>query len=145
MDNYPHMHKIPKNAAEWIDVLINLARYLRSPDGCPWDREQTSLSFAKFHEEESRELVQAFDGSDNDHIAEEMGDCLFTLLAAAVCAEEEGRFTLLTALERTHEKMIRRHGHVFGADKAQSPEAAMEAWQKVKKAEKQKPAKRKRR
>lgn len=133
---YPHLQKQPEGESEWFDALIALARYLRSPEGCPWDRDHTAVDFARDTGEEAAELVEAFAGDNNDHIAEEWGDTLFTLIAAAAAAETEGRFTLRHALERTHEKMIRRHGHIFGDHTAETPEEVAEIWEKIKAEEK---------
>ena len=116
---------------------MNLARYLRTPDGCPWDREQSSGDFAGYAHGEVEELIEAIESNDNDHIAEEFGDAFFTLLATAAAAEEEGRFRLTDALQSAHEKMIRRHDHVFGDTKAQSPEEAEVAWEKAKQLERE--------
>jgi uncharacterized protein YabN with tetrapyrrole methylase and pyrophosphatase domain len=133
---YPHWKKNPESEVEWFEGLTALARYLRLPEGCPWDREQGSKEFAHFAREECDELIEAFASDDNSHIEEEFGDALFCLLATAAAAEEEGRFTLESALIRIHDKMIRRHDHVFGDDKAVSPEEAIERWNQVKQAEK---------
>ena len=115
--------------------LLTIMNELR--EGCPWDREQGAKEFAHFAREECQELLDAFASEDNNHIEEEFGDVLFCLLATAAAAEEEGRFTLENALTRIHEKMIRRHDHVFGDDKAASPEEAIERWNQVKQAEKE--------
>jgi tetrapyrrole methylase family protein/MazG family protein len=133
---HPHWKRTPDSEPDWFEALANLARYLRSPEGCPWDREQSAEDFARFVAEEAGELVEAFEQSDDSHIAEEFGDTLFVLLAAAAAAEEEGRFLLREALERAHEKMIRRHDHVFGDRKVSSPEEALAAWEEVKTKEK---------
>ena len=137
MTQYPHIDKTPETDVDWFAVLWHLARYLRSPEGCPWDQGKTGQDFAGFVVEEAEELVQAYAEDDNRHIEEEFGDTLFTLLASAAAAEEEGRFSLHDALRRAHAKMIRRHGHVFGEEKADTPEEAMEAWQRVKAEEQQ--------
>jgi len=134
---YPHCEIEPKNEAECFSAVLNLARYLRSPEGCPWDRKQTSQSFAAFIAEEAGELMEAFAKGDNAHIEEEMGDTLFCILASVAAAEEEGRFDMEGALRRIHEKMIRRHEHVFGENKATTPEEAIESWQRIKEKEKQ--------
>lgn len=133
---YPHWKKPPHNELEWFEALINLARYLRGPDGCPWDREQTALSFAQYAVKEGEELVEAFGRGDDTHSEEELGDTLFVLLAAVAAAESEGRFTLESVLRRVHEKMIRRHDHVFGENKAKTPEDAIAAWDRIKRQEK---------
>jgi uncharacterized protein YabN with tetrapyrrole methylase and pyrophosphatase domain len=133
---YPHAPRTPESEAEWFQALIDLARYLRSPEGCPWDREQTARTFAHFSKEEAAELDQAFESGDKAEIEEEFGDTLFTLLASAAAAEEEGLFTLQAALEKAHEKMIRRHDHVFGHTKAATPQDAIDAWNRIKAKEK---------
>ncbi len=143
MKPYPHIKEIPQTEPQWFDALVRLARYLRSPEGCPWDRKQTARSFAEYAREEAGEYIEAFDG-DNAHIEEEWGDTLFTLLASAAAAESEGRFSIGQALERAHAKMIRRHGHIFGEFTAETPEDASEVWNQIKaqeKAEKERQAK----
>ncbi len=136
MDTFPHIKKTPNNEDEWFAAVAALARYLRGPQGCPWDRKQSSQSFAAFVKEEIEELMEAFESGDKAHVEEEFGDTLFCLIASAVCAEEEGLFTLEGALQRIHEKMIRRHDHVFGATKADTAEAAVDSWNRVKAEEK---------
>jgi len=133
---FPHWKKAPENEQEWFQVLLDLARYLRSPEGCPWDREQTSCDFAKFACEEGRELLEAFETSDNAHIEEEFGDTLFCMLGVAAAAEAEGRFNVAEAFQRAHEKMIRRHDHVFGETRAATPEDAIAMWNQIKAREK---------
>ena len=134
--DYPHWKRLPQNELEWFEASINLARYLRGPDGCPWDREQTALTFAQYAVKEGDELVEALERQDNRHSEEEMGDTFFVLLASIAAAESEGRFTLASVLERVHEKMIRRHDHVFGETKAQTAEDAIAAWNRIKEEEK---------
>lgn len=129
---YPHLKAAPQSEAEWFQALTELARYLRSPKGCPWDREQQAQNFARYALEECQELVEGFEQGVNDKIAEEWGDVFFVLLATAVAAEQEGRFTVREALEAAHAKMIRRHEHVFGDQKAATPEEAIARWNTVK-------------
>lgn len=132
---YPHWKKTPETEQDWFQALADLARYLRSPEGCPWDRQQTARSFADFAREEADEWKEAFDKNDNAEIEEEFGDTLFCMLASAAAAEAEGRFDLRHALERAHEKMIRRHDHVFGDSKAGTAEDAIESWNRIKEQE----------
>jgi tetrapyrrole methylase family protein / MazG family protein len=132
----PHLKRTPRTEAEWFNALVNLARYLRSPEGCPWDRKQTVLSFSTYAGEEAAELVDACKKGEPEDIEEEWGDTLFTLIAAAAAAENEKTFNVLDALRKAHEKMIRRHGHIFGDHVAETPEDAMEVWQKIKAGEK---------
>ncbi|MCH8205369.1 MAG: hypothetical protein IID09_09400 [Candidatus Hydrogenedentes bacterium] len=133
---YPHLEKQPETESEWFEALIALARYLRTPEGCPWDREQGAADFARFLADEVREQVEALDSGDNRHAREEFGDVFFTLLATAAAAEEEGRFRLGDALEEIHEKMIRRHEHVFGDATAETAEDAVRVWEEAKRKEK---------
>lgn len=132
MEQYPHIMKIPVSEADWFEALAQLARYLRSPEGCPWDRKQNAISFSKFIHEEAEEFQEALHESESDHIEEEFGDTLFCLLATAAAAEEEGRFSMMDALKSAHEKMIRRHEHVFGDVKAEDPQAAIDSWNRIK-------------
>jgi len=133
----PHLHAEPNTETEWLESLIGLARYLRTPDGCPWDREQSTADFAKFAVEESAEFREACGGSDANEMREEFGDAFFVFLAAAAAAEEEGLFTLKDALAQAHEKMVRRHDHVFGDVKAATAEEATAAWNRIKAQEKE--------
>ena len=133
---YPHLEKQPETESEWFEALIALARYLRTPEGCPWDREQGAADFARFLADEVREQVEALDSGDNRHAREEFGDVFFTLLATAAAAEEEGRFRVGDALERIHEKMIRRHEHVFGDATAETAEDVVRVWEEAKRKEK---------
>lgn len=126
------MQKIPENEKDWFEALANLARYLRGPDGCPWDRQHTAAEFAADAAEEAAELIEAFEGGNNADIEEEWGDVFFVLLAAAAAAEAEGRFTLRGAIAKAHDKMIRRHEHVFGDTKASSPDDAVNRWNQIK-------------
>ena len=136
MKPYPHIQRNPRNELEWFEALINLARYLRSPQGCPWDRKQTARDFAAFVTEEAAELNDAFQEDSDEAIEEEWGDTLFTLLATAAAAETENRFTLDHALQRIHEKMIRRHAHIFGEHCADTPEDVANLWKAIKAQEK---------
>jgi len=134
---YPHWKKRPEAEPDWFEALAELARYLRSPDGCPWDRVQTSRQFAEYAREELGELLESLDSGDNKHAEEEFGDVFFVLLSSAAAAEAEGRFCLKDALIRIHEKMVRRHDHVFGDSKAETPEDAIRIWNEMKAKEKQ--------
>jgi len=131
----PHIEKQPQSELEWFGALVSLTRYLRGPEGCPWDRKQTARSFARFVREEAEELLEAFE-QDNESVAEEWGDTFFTLLATAAAAEEQGIFTISNALDRVHEKMVGRHGHIFGDRTAETPEDVVNLWHEAKAREK---------
>ncbi len=128
----PHLSRQPESERDWFEALIRLARYLRTPEGCPWDRNQSARDFARYLHEESAELQEAFAVADPASIEEEFGDAFFNMMATAAAAEEQGLFRLENALKRIHEKMIRRHAHVFGPEKASTPEEAVQMWNKVK-------------
>ncbi|NLN94283.1 MAG: nucleotide pyrophosphohydrolase [Candidatus Hydrogenedens sp.] len=130
------LDKEPATTGEWFEALITLIRFLRSPEGCPWDREQTALDYARFCVEEGEELQEALLSGDNEHGAEECGDCMFTFLACAVASEEEGRFSIQEALKGVCAKMVRRHAHVFGKERATTSEEVLVSWQKIKEQEK---------
>ncbi len=119
-----------------FELLINLARYLRGPEGCPWDKKQTSLDFAKYAKGECEEFIEALEKGTIEDINEEFGDTFFILIASAVAGEAEGKLNLLEALLSAHRKMIRRHEHVFGDKKATTEEEAWNSWHKIKEAEK---------
>lgn len=139
MAHYPHLTFEPHNERDWFAALAALARYLRTPDGCPWDRDQSAPDFARHLQGEVEELREALNGADARAVEEEFGDTLFTLLATAAAAEEAGDFNLERALQAIHDKMIRRHGHVFGDEKAETPEDAIRVWNKAKEAERKQP------
>lgn len=134
---YPHWTREPASEPDWFEALLNLARFLRGPEGCPWDRVQSSADFARYMLGEAEELVAAMQKGDAAHAQEEFGDTLFTLLAVAAAAESEGRMNVLAALRGAHEKMIRRHEHVFGDEKAETPEDAVRIWEAVKRRERE--------
>ena len=127
MENYP-----PE-----AESLMRVLRRLRAPDGCPWDRKQTRSSLTRHLESECGELIDAIDRNDPPHICEELGDVLMNLLFQAVIAEENGEFTLEDVWREIIEKMIRRHAHVFGSEKAENAEDVVKLWEKIKASEKQ--------
>ena len=136
MELLPHLHKQPHSEPDWFEALASLARYLRTPSGCPWDREQNAIRFAQYAVDEAKELVEALESGDNAEAEEEFGDTLFVLLATVAAAEEEGRFNLMSAMRVAHAKMIRRHGHVFGEEKTQDLDEIVAQWDRVKAEEK---------
>ena len=136
-ETYPHLEKPPGSESEWFEALIALARYLRTPEGCPWDREQGAADFGRYLAGEVDELLEALKSGDDAHAREEFGDVFFSLLATAAAAEEEGRFRLGDALEEIHGKMIRRHEHVFGDATAETAEDAIRVWEDVKRRERE--------
>ena len=117
------------------DLLAVMAR-LRSPTGCPWDREQDHLSL-RFHAvEEVYELMDAIEAGDDHEMAEELGDLLLQVVFHCQLAGERGAFDFEEVSRRIVEKLIRRHPHVFGDSKAKTVDAVWAQWEQIKKAEK---------
>lgn len=118
-----------------------IIKKLRAEDGCPWDREQTHGSLKAPCIEEAAEVVCGINilekTGDPDNLKEELGDLLMQVVMHAEIAEEEGLFNMDDVLRGISEKMIRRHPHVFGRAKADSPEEVLQNWEEIKKKEKE--------
>ncbi len=119
-----------------LDDLKEIIVRLRRPDGCPWDRVQTNESIKMSAVEEAYELVDAVDADDDEKIVEEAGDIMMQSVFHAVLKEETGAFTLGDVLTGVCRKLITRHTHVFGNDKAQDDEGALNVWERNKMTEK---------
>jgi len=117
--------------------LVDTVNILRSPKGCPWDREQTHRSIRKNLIEETYELLDAIDAMDIDNMIEELGDVFLQVLFHSRIAEEEGYFNIYDVIEQLNLKLVRRHPHVFGDDAAQGAEEALDFWNKMKSKEKE--------
>ncbi|HIE33101.1 MAG TPA: nucleoside triphosphate pyrophosphohydrolase [Thermodesulfobacteriaceae bacterium] len=120
---------------EAFQKLIEIVARLRGPEGCPWDRKQTPQSLKKYLVEEAYEAYEAINSGDHREVREELGDLLFLILMVAYIYQETGLFTLKEMLTLCAEKMIRRHPHVFGEERAQSAEEVLSRWQSIKEAE----------
>src|SRR3954447_1088789 len=96
--------------------LVQVMRTLRSPEGCPWDREQTLASLTHYVLEEAHEVVDAIERGDSAALQEEIGDHIFEGVFLAQVAAEEGKFTVADSLRTVSEKLVRRHPHVFQED-----------------------------
>lgn len=116
--------------------LCEVVARLRSPDGCPWDREQTLETIKPFTLEETYELLEAIDSGDDAAIAEELGDLLLQVVLDAQIATDEQRFTLAEVVEGITAKLIRRHPHVFGDEQARSAADVTRHWDRIKREEK---------
>ena len=119
-----------------MDDLKEIVVRLRAPDGCPWDKVQTPQTIKMNVIEEAYELVDAVDSGDDDKVLEETGDILLQAVFYAVMKEEVGSFTLTDAISGICEKLISRHTHIFGEDKADGAESALSVWEKNKMKEK---------
>ena len=119
-----------------FDKLVKIMARLRAPDGCPWDREQTHKSLKPYLIEEAYETMEAMDSGDDAEFQAELGDLLLQIVFHAQLAAEEGRFTMDAVADGICEKLIRRHPHVFGEEKAETAEKVLHNWEKIKKEEK---------
>ena len=117
-----------------------LARTLR--EQCPWDQEQTHRSLVRYLIEETYEVVDALqaldpdDPSTDDALVEELGDLLYQIEFHATIAEQEGRFTMADVVQGVHDKLVRRHPHVFGDVVANDTDTVLTNWDAIKRAEK---------
>ncbi|NLF05176.1 MAG: MazG family protein [Actinomycetales bacterium] len=111
---------------------------LRSPGGCPWDREQTHASLLPYVVEEAHELVEAVETGTREDLLEELGDVLLQVVFHARVAQEDAQapFDLDDVARRTAAKLVSRHPHVFGDVHAPDAEAVKARWDQLKKAEK---------
>ena len=119
--------------AEMMDIIIKL----RGPKGCLWDRKQTLESLVPNILEEAEEVSQAVSSKSKDNLCEELGDLLMVILMQIEIAREEGLFTYSDVLSGAIEKFVRRHPHVFGDVKVNTPEEALAVWKKMKREEKE--------
>ena len=116
--------------------LLAILRRLRAPDGCPWDRVQTHESIRINLIEEAYELVDAIDRKDPERMREEAGDVLMQAVFHTLMEEEAGNFNMTDVISEVTEKLITRHTHVFGQDKASGADGALSVWEKNKMTEK---------
>ena len=120
-----------------FDRLVRTIWRLRQPDGCPWDKAQTHRSITKNMVEEAYEAVDAILCDDVPHMREELGDVLEQVLLHAQIASDEGEFTLDDVCRELNEKLVRRHPHVFGDEVATTADGALDAWDEVKRQERE--------
>ena len=125
---------MPKTPA--INDLLKVMARLRSPKGCPWDREQDHRSLRWHAVEEVYELMDAIEAGDDHEMAEELGDLLLQVVFHCQMAKERGVFDFDTVARHIVDKLVRRHPHVFGAAQARTVEAVWAQWEQIKKAEK---------
>jgi len=123
-----------KNSA--INDLLKVMARLRSPTGCPWDREQDHMTL-RFHAvEEVYELMDAIEAGDDQEMAEELGDLLLQVVFHCQLAKERGAFDFDRVARHITDKLIRRHPHVFGDAKVKSVDQVWANWEKIKQVEK---------
>src|SRR5215467_12628355 len=119
-----------------IDELLKVMAKLRSPKGCPWDREQDHMSLRWHAVEEVYELMDAIEARDDHELEEELGDLLLQVVFHCQLAKERGAFDFNKVAQHITDKLIRRHPHVFGSIKVKSVDQVWANWEKIKRAEK---------
>ena len=127
----------PQNPGPAFAKLAAVMARLRAPGGCPWDREQTHSTLRTYLIEEAYEVLDALDSRDDSKFAEELGDLLLQVLFHAQIAAETRRFSINDVIREIHDKMIRRHPHVFGNVKAKTSAQVLRNWELLKKQERQ--------
>jgi MazG family protein len=115
-----------------FDELVNLMTRLRGPDGCPWDRKQSLPDLKPFVIEEAYEVVDAIDREDRRALMEEIGDLLLESVFIAEITREEGSFDVYDSITAIHDKLVRRHPHVFADVEADDAEQVLVNWEKLK-------------
>src|SRR5262245_31222765 len=134
----PESTETPARTAEppyppGVGAIFEIARRLRAPDGCPWDREQTHESLRPYLLEEAYELLEVIDrGLDDGKFVEELGDVLFQVAMHAAIAEEQGRFDAARVSEAAAAKMVARHPHVYGGEQVAGAAEVLQRWEQRK-------------
>jgi tetrapyrrole methylase family protein/MazG family protein len=119
-----------------LEDLKDIMAFLRSPEGCAWDRDQSHMSLRRHVVEEAYEVVDAVESGRPERLRDELGDLLMQVVFHAQIAKENGEFAFEQVIDGICRKLVSRHTHVFGVDEADSPGAVVQNWEKNKKAEK---------
>ena len=130
------MTGMDKTRGKKLANLVDLMAHLRGPDGCPWDREQDYDSVKGLLLEEAYEVVDAVNVKDFEGLEEELGDLLFQVVFYSRLAEEDGKFDIDGVIQNVHDKLVRRHPHVFGETRAANAVEALRSWTAAKEEEK---------
>jgi tetrapyrrole methylase family protein/MazG family protein len=128
---FPRMKRRPA-----INELLRVMARLRSPTGCPWDREQDHMTLRRHAIEEVYELIDAIEAGDDHEMAEELGDLLLQVVFHCQMAKERGAFDFEKVTRHLVDKLVRRHPHVFGTVKVKDVDEVWANWEKIKHAEK---------
>jgi len=118
-----------------IERLVEIVSRLRSPEGCPWDREQTHRSLRSALVEECYEVIEAINREDDANLREELGDLLLHVVMHAQMANERGAFRLEDVAMAVCEKLVRRHPHVFAEAKVENVSEVLSQWEQIKRSE----------
>ena len=119
-----------------MDELREIIHELRGEGGCPWDRTLNYVTLKPFILDETQEVQEAVDRGDMENLCEELGDVLLQILLYSDMADADGYFSFDDVITACAQKMVRRHPHVFGDEKADTPEEALNIWHRVKAEEK---------
>jgi tetrapyrrole methylase family protein/MazG family protein len=119
-----------------FDRFVATIKKLRSPEGCPWDREQTHQSLRPYLIEEVYEVLEAIDSGNPALLKDELGDLLLQIVLHAEIASEEKKFNIEDVAQNVTEKMVRRHPHVFADTKVSGVKDVWQNWEQIKKGEK---------
>ena len=122
---------------EYFHKLVELMALLRSPEGCPWDREQTRETLKPMLIEEAYEVLEALDGDAPQELCDELGDLLFQIVFQGRIAEEKSEFDVYDVCRSVYEKMVRRHPHVFGKVSFKNNKELLRQWEEIKAQESQ--------
>ena len=117
---------------EYFHKLVELMALLRSPKGCPWDREQTRETLKPMLVEEAYEVLDALDGDAPQELCDELGDLLFQIVFHGRIAEEKSEFDVYDVCRSVYEKMVRRHPHVFGNASFENTKELLSQWEEIK-------------
>ena len=126
-----------KHIGKLFEDLVAVQARLRAPGGCPWDREQTHATLRTYLIEEAYEVLDAIEKGSPQELTEELGDLLLQVLFHADLAREAGAFDISDVIAGIHDKMVRRHPHVFGDVKAETASEVLKNWAQLKAKEKQ--------
>lgn len=130
------MPNVPSRRLPSIRQLIEVMSLLRSPEGCPWDREQDHGSLRYHAVEEVYELLDAIDAGDDHEMVEELGDLLLQVVFHCQLGRERKAFDFDSVCQRLVDKLVRRHPHVFGDTRVRDVDEVWANWDRIKRAEK---------
>ena len=132
-----HTRSSPKRVGELFEGVVAIQAWLRAPGGCPWDREQSHQTLRTYLIEEAYEVLDAIENGSPQDLAEELGDLLLQVLFHADLAREAATFDISDVITGIHNKMVRRHPHVFGNVNAETAGEVLKNWAQLKAKEKQ--------
>ena len=115
-----------------FEDLVEIMKFLRAPDGCPWDKVQTHESIRSNLIEETYEVIEAIDNKDDELMKEELGDVLLQVVFHSEMAAEDNAFDINDVINDLCRKLVVRHPHVFGDVKADNSDEALKSWDDVK-------------